>query len=118
MKEPYDLSEHSKTVDYMLEKTARENSKVAGQFKDEYFHLANTHTPYTHRRSRRRSRSQRTSSRTCKESKGNRSDQLPGRDVSSHAHTQTRTHTHTHTFTHTRYTHTLYTRMYTHTRAS
>ncbi len=47
MKEPYDLSEHSKTVDYMLEKTARENSKVAGQFKDEYFHLANTHK-HTH----------------------------------------------------------------------
>jgi len=57
-------------------------------------------------------RSQRTSSQTCKKTKGNRSDQLPGRDVSTHTHTQTRTHTHTHIPTHTIHTHT-----YVHTHA-
>ena len=73
---------------------------MAGQFKDEYFHLANTHkhtrTP-THRRSRRRRRRQRRRPGTCKKSKGNRSEHLPGLDVSSQPQTQTRTHTHTHT---------------------
>ena len=58
-------------------------------------------------------RSQRTSSQTCKKTKGNRSDQLPGRDVSTHTHTQTRTHTHTHIPTHTIHAHTY---VHTHTR--